>query len=573
LKRFLSATVVLAAAVAGFLSFVLPPRHLVLASSFADGTIPGILHVHSTRSDGRGTVDEIAQAAAEAGLKFVVLTDHGDATRSPERPEYLHGVLCLDAVEISTAGGHYVALDMPRAPYPLGGEARDVVEDVRRLGGFGIAAHPDSPKRELSWREWTATFDGIEFVNPDTSWRRQLGPAFGNRVMLPSRLLTLRLLSYPFRPAESIAGLIQPTRIREQWADAARRRAVVITAGADAHAQIAWKSADTNETRLSVSIPSYEASFRSMSVHIRPEQRLSGDAVADAAIVWRAIRAGHLYSAIDGLATPPAFEFTATGPGGTAREGDRIATGGPVTLHVKSNAPAGFTTSVWNGAALLSGDHHEPDFTVATPGGSGVYWVEIRADATPDSTPWMTSNPIYVGAPEPIADPEPRRPVTQMQPLLDGPSRANWRVEHDATSLAALDLPPLSESGGPGRQAQMRFGLASGAVGGQFAALVVDLPSGIGHSDRVSFTAHAGQPMRVSVQLRAEQSRWQRSVFVDTMDRDITVFFDDLKAVAGATADTPPRADVRSLLFVVDATNTKPGTSNRLFITNPSLQR
>ncbi len=564
---------VLAAAVAGFLWFVLPPRHLVLASSFDDGTIPGILHVHSTRSDGRGTVEEIARAAADAGLKFVVLTDHGDATRSPERPEYLHGVLCLDAVEISTAGGHYVALGLPKAPYPLGGEARDVVEDVRRLGGFGIAAHPDSPKRELSWREWNAPFDGIEFVNPDTSWRQQVGPAYGNRVMLPSRLLTLRLLSYPFRPAESIAGLIQPTRIREQWAGAARRRPVVITAGADAHAQIAWRSADPAETRLSVSIPSYEASFRSLSVHIRPEQPLSGDAVADAAIVLRAIRAGHLYSVLDGLATPPAFEFTAAGPAGTVREGDRIAAGGPVTLHVKSNVPAGFAASVWNGAVLLSGDHHEPDFTVAAPGGNGVYWVEIRADGTPDRAPWITSNPIYVGPPEPVADPEPRRPATQAQPLLEGASRASGRREHDATSLAAVDLPQLSESGGPGRQAQMRFGLASGPVGGQFAALVVDLPSGIARSDRVTFTAHAGQPMRVSVQLRADQSRWQRSVFVDTADRDITVFFDDLKAVPGATADAPPRADVRSLLFVVDATNTKPGTSNRLFITAPALQR
>ena len=80
-------------------------------------------------------------------------------------------MLCLDGVEISTTGGHYIALDMPAAPYPLGGEARDVVEDVRRLGGFGIAAHPDSPKPELRWREWDAPFDGIEILNLDTSWR------------------------------------------------------------------------------------------------------------------------------------------------------------------------------------------------------------------------------------------------------------------------------------------------------------------------------------------------------------------------------------------------------------------
>ncbi len=79
--------------------------------------------------------------------------------------------LCLDAVEISTNGGHLVALGLPAAPYPLAGEAGDVLEDVHRLGGFGIAAHPDSPKADLQWRDWEVPFDGIEIVNLDTAWR------------------------------------------------------------------------------------------------------------------------------------------------------------------------------------------------------------------------------------------------------------------------------------------------------------------------------------------------------------------------------------------------------------------
>src|SRR6516162_7307713 len=105
-----------------------------------------MIHVHTNRSDGLSSPDEIAAAAARAGLKFVVFTDHGDATRKPDPPRYLSGVLCLDGVEISTTGGHYIALDMPASPYPLGGEPRDVVDDVKRMGGFGIVAHPDSPR-------------------------------------------------------------------------------------------------------------------------------------------------------------------------------------------------------------------------------------------------------------------------------------------------------------------------------------------------------------------------------------------------------------------------------------------
>ena len=37
----------------------------------------------------------MAAAAARAGLKFVIFTDHGDGTNPPVAPEYIGGVLCL----------------------------------------------------------------------------------------------------------------------------------------------------------------------------------------------------------------------------------------------------------------------------------------------------------------------------------------------------------------------------------------------------------------------------------------------------------------------------------------------
>ena len=102
-----------------FVVLVLPPRAVRLDSSawrdVAARTVSGAYHVHTSRSDGSGDKDHVAAAAARAGLQFVILTDHGDATRPPDPPVYLHGVLCIDAVEISTDGGHYVAIDMPAA--------------------------------------------------------------------------------------------------------------------------------------------------------------------------------------------------------------------------------------------------------------------------------------------------------------------------------------------------------------------------------------------------------------------------------------------------------------------------
>ncbi|MDP2391179.1 MAG: PHP domain-containing protein, partial [Acidobacteriota bacterium] len=142
-RRRLAALLVALVALAWFA--LLPPAPLTTA--VLDGspaTARGAYHVHSDRSDGSGSLDEIAQAAGRAGLQFVIVTDHGDGTRAPEAPQYRHGVLVIDAVELNTASGHLVALGMPAAPYPLAGTAGDVMADVRRLGGFGIAAHPDS---------------------------------------------------------------------------------------------------------------------------------------------------------------------------------------------------------------------------------------------------------------------------------------------------------------------------------------------------------------------------------------------------------------------------------------------
>jgi hypothetical protein len=374
--RIVGVPAVLAAAVAVLVAVSLPPSPVALVEGEGDGTIPGALHVHSSRSDGRSSPDAIVAIAARADLKFIVFTDHGDATRQPDPPRYLAGVLCLDGVEISTTGGHYVVLDMPASPYPLGGEPRDVVEDVHRLGGFGVAAHPDSPKPELRWREWTAPFDGMEIVNPDTSWRVHLREPQWQ----PKLRLVQALLAYPFRPAAAIASLIDESpNVLARWDAIAPRRRVVGLAGVDAHAKLALKEVDPGDNRYSIALPSYESSFRTLSVHVQPERPLSGDAAADARAVIAAIRAGHLYTALDGLASPPSFTFTASNQRGSAQAGDQLAAGGPVTLRVRSNAPAAFDTVVWQGSRILTSRNRESDFTFAAPAEPAAYRVAIRA--------------------------------------------------------------------------------------------------------------------------------------------------------------------------------------------------
>ena len=340
------------------------PAARITLSSEDDLTAAGALHVHSSRSDGRSTPDEIAAIAARAGIRFVVFADHGDATRPPDPPAYRHGVLCLDGVEISTNNGHYVAFDMPASPFPLAGDARDVVEDVRRLGGIGIAAHPDSPKADLRWSDWNLPIDGVEILNPDTGWRVHLeGPGWRSKWRLAEALL-----AYPIRPAEAIARLLVSSPALSARVQAmSEQRPVVAVAGVDAHANLEVFGSDSGDGRYALPIPRYEASLRALQVRVRPMRPLGGDADADARAIVDAVRAGRVYTVVDGLAGPPFFEFTASTASGAFEQGSELPSGGPIALRVASNAPPGFTTTIWKGSDVLESRSGEREIVVRVP--------------------------------------------------------------------------------------------------------------------------------------------------------------------------------------------------------------
>jgi len=576
-KRALLTTAALAAAVAVYIAVSLPPAPRSLPSSFDDGTVPGILHVHTNRSDGRSSPETVAAIAARAGLRFVVFTDHGDATRKPDPPAYMSGVLCLDGVEVSTNGGHYIAIGMPESPYPLAGEARDVVEDVHRLGGFGIAAHPDSPKAELRWREWSAPIDGVELLNPDTSWRvHAVQPGVAPKLRLVKALLT-----YPVRPSATIAALlVNGSSAISEFERIAEKRRIVAVAGADAHAKLEIRNVDPGDNRFALELPSYRAALGVMTVRVRPAAALSGsDASADAERLLQGLRNGHHYTAVDAWAGPPAFTFTASTASGDAAQGDEITTAGPARLQVRSNAPAGFVITVWQGRTRLAEiDKSEAEVEVTGP---GVFRVEIRRGKSTEEPAWITSNPIFLRSSTRSAPQAPRElqtngkaPAAKTASLFDGRTLTRWNTETDPSSLAALDVAPRIDGS---TAVRLRYGLSGGANIGQFSGATVEAPQNAGEYGRITFTGRAEHPLRIAVQVRAAvpgapPERWQRSVYLDVEERDLAVAFDDMTPVGQTHAPHVPRDGLMNIMFIVDTTNTKPGASGRVWIRNPQVE-
>ena len=346
-------TAAIVVAVIFFLLMTLPPRPIAVAATVDPDlqrrTIAGAYHIHSTRSDGSGDKDAIAAAAARAGLTFIILTDHGDGMRPPDPPAYLHGVLCIDGVEISTNGGHYVALGMAPAPYPLGGEPSAVVEDVRRLGGFGIAAHPDSPRPQLAWRDWTADIDGIEWLSADTEWRNESRPA-----------LVRALFNYAWRQGPALASLLdRPSETLERWDTLAAHRPVVGLAGHDAHGGIGHGVEDGGTRRSATGgIPSYEASFRSFSTRAitRRIAPAAGDPAANAWLLLNFVRNGRVFTIISAIATPGFYNYHA-----------RRATGDMPSLMGLRSVPANFGDF---GQGLDAGWSHDGSSSTAVPSSS-----------------------------------------------------------------------------------------------------------------------------------------------------------------------------------------------------------
>ena len=143
-------------------------------------------------------------------------------------------------------------------------------------------------------------------------------------------------------------------------------------------------------------------------------------------------------------------------------------------------------------------------------------------------------------------------------------------------SLAAVERAPIVG----GAELRFRYGLAGGASVGQVAALAFDTPRGVAAYDRLTFSIRAEHPMRISVQLRAgddqgeaSRERWKRTLYVDMTAQEHTIYFDDLMPVGETHTFKPIVNGIRTILFVVDATNTKMGDSGRMWIRRAALER
>ena len=133
-----------------------------------------VVHLHSTHSDGTGTVGQIARAGQRAGVDVVLLTDHDDLTAARSGQEGWYGsCLLLAGLEISPVGrNHMLAFGLDSVLDHSGLSPGEIAEAVRARGGVGFAAHPFSTGSErfarvrslgesMEWQDLDS-LDGLE---------------------------------------------------------------------------------------------------------------------------------------------------------------------------------------------------------------------------------------------------------------------------------------------------------------------------------------------------------------------------------------------------------------------------
>jgi len=341
----------------------------------------GSIHLHTTASDGALTHEEVARIASQAGLDFLIVTDHNVFT--PGIEGWYGDVLLLVGEEIHDTkrvpeANHYLALGIEEQVPGDGSSPQQVIDAVKAQDGFGFIAHPFelSPaftgEPELPWVDWQVTgYAGLEiwnYMSEFKSYLHNLG----------------RTLFLIFWPQWAIRGPFPETLAK--WDELLSHRRTVAMAGTDAHGN------PYSLGPLRRAILPYEHCFQAVRTHILSPVPLAGELEHDRALVYQALRAGSCFVAYDAIGDSKGFRFTVRSGEVIAAMGEQIASSGNVEFTISSPLKADLSL-LRDGQVVARHEGRTLNYSTTEP---GVYRVEAYRKHLVKSRGWVFTNPIYV---------------------------------------------------------------------------------------------------------------------------------------------------------------------------------
>ena len=347
----------------------------------------GHMHIHSTHSDGSGSIKEIAEAARKASLDFVIITDHNNLGGRVAGEEGYHGgVLVLVGLELEVQGRgeHCLVLGLQDIP-PATPSADKFLAQIRDRGGASFLAHPyelGSPilykGRAFVWNPVPDEgFDGLEIWNYSSRWRdgcHNFPQAF--------------LRYYLKRPGLAL----EPCPLTlEKWDLMTRKRPVSAVGGSDAHA-IHLKLGPLRPV-----IFPYEDLFRGVNMHLYLREPLSSSFDAAEKQVVEALRRGSSFVAYDGFVSSRGFTCSLTHEGKEYLPGEGVprASGGIIRAEAPTRRCR--LAVIQSGREVFTTSGPRLTYPVKEP---GPYRLEAALKPSLGRhRPWIYTNPFYVGGP------------------------------------------------------------------------------------------------------------------------------------------------------------------------------
>jgi len=336
----------------------------------------GVVHIHTTASDGTQGIEEIISTGEEVGLDFMMFTDHMTLEHRENSLEGWYGkTMVVIGYEHNDAAdkNHYLLFGAPRV-YPSSLTAREYVAAAAADKALGILAHPDENRNRMGkyppypWTEWKVDgFQGMELWNQMSEWMENLTP--WNKVAMA------------FSPRKSMVG---PTeRLLKIWDEVNLTRRCVGLASVDAHAF------PIKIGPLTVRIFPYKVHFKSLRTHVILSEPLADDFEKAKEQLFDAIRESRVFFSNMRWGVADDFEFCAENHTGRVIAGGTLGFDDHTRLRVKLPERATLKI-IADGQKILETITDELEYTVAK---KGIY----RVEAWKKKRGWIFSNHIRIG--------------------------------------------------------------------------------------------------------------------------------------------------------------------------------
>lgn len=341
-------------------------------------------HVHTVYSDGTATHKQVTAAAAEAGLDFVITTDHN--IRPVNLESYYGNVLLLIGEEVHNVRRHpqanhllTYATQQEMAPYSFGG-TRTLLKAVQEHQGIAYVAHPiekaGRAQRGLDpipWTFWPVDrIQGLELWNYMSEFKG----------LLWSRLAAL---IYAVAPGLGIRGPYRATlRLWDELLSQGRRISVI--GGSDAHGQTyQWGP-------IKRKLFPYSHMFQCVNTHVLCREPLTGETAYDRALIYDALRNGRTWVGYDRPHSTRGFRFVIQSGSDRAVPGQGLKRLGAITVDVSLPAP-GRIRLLKDGEIIKRAVGQSLTHTSVEP---GIYRVEAYRHYRGHRVGWIFTSPIYI---------------------------------------------------------------------------------------------------------------------------------------------------------------------------------